>query len=88
MVDDDKKTEQEFLQLANDAQEKFNELNNKLQDSEEELLYLKKELISCYGYIRILDNVYKNQIEVEPTVSLMLDVLREFLSQFTENNIL
>jgi len=88
MVDDYKKTEQEFLQLANDAQEKFNELNNKLQDAEEELLYLKKELISCYGYIRILDNVYKNQIEVEPTISLMLDVLREFLSQFTENNIL
>jgi len=81
-------TEEQYLELASDAQTRFNLLELKIQNKDDELLQLKKELISCYGYIRILDNVYSNQDDVEPTICMMLEVLREFLSQFTEDNIL
>ena len=81
-------TEGQYLELANDAQERFNQQEIKIKYKDEELLQLKKELISAYGYIRILDNVYQNQGEQEPTITMMLEVLREFLSQFTEDNII
>jgi len=84
----DNRTEQEYLELAATSQIKFNELDHKLKMKERELIEIKKELISCYGYVRILDNIYSNQEEHEPTICVMLEVLREFLCQFTENNIL
>tara|TARA_Y100001972_G_C7522444_1_gene263509 strand:+ start:94 stop:351 length:258 start_codon:yes stop_codon:yes gene_type:complete len=82
--------ENDYLELANDAQKKYNELNERNQKNLEELKQLKKELITCYGYVRILDNVYnsQNNEELEPQIQLMIEVLREFLSQFTEDNIL
>ena len=80
-------TENEYLELANDAQKKFNELDLKLKHKENELKEIKKELISCYGYVRILDNLYQNQDDIEPNISIMIEVLREFLSQFTEEQI-
>jgi translation initiation factor 2B subunit (eIF-2B alpha/beta/delta family) len=81
-------TEQAYLELANDAQERYNELDQKLKAKKDQLLELKKELISCYGYVRILDNIYNNQDEIDPNCQLMLEVLREFLSQFAEDNII
>tara|TARA_R110002153_G_scaffold193128_5_gene346499 strand:+ start:1396 stop:1653 length:258 start_codon:yes stop_codon:yes gene_type:complete len=81
-------TEGQYLELANDAQERFNAMSLRIKHKDEELMQIKKELISAYGYIRILDHVYQNQEEQEPTITIMLEVLREFLSQFTEDNIL
>jgi len=80
-------TENEYLNLATEAQHKYNELNQKLLDKEKQIKEIKKELISCYGYVRILDNMYIQQAEQDETITLMIEVLREFLSQFTEENI-
>lgn len=80
-------TENEYLELANDAQQRFNELDRKMKSKENEIKEIKKELISCYGYVRILDNLYQNQDETDPNIGLMIEVLREFLSQFTEEQI-
>ena len=82
------RTEQEYLELATQSQLKFNELESKINNKNSELLEIKKELISCYGYVRILDNIYTQSHEQDPTISIMIEVLREFLSQFTEDNIL
>tara|TARA_R110000772_G_scaffold111119_3_gene214878 strand:+ start:708 stop:971 length:264 start_codon:yes stop_codon:yes gene_type:complete len=80
-------TEQDYLELAEQSKNKYEELNNKILKKNEELQDIKKELISCYGYVRILDNLYNQQAETEPNISIMLDVLRDFLSQFTEDTI-
>ncbi len=80
-------TENEYLELANDAQQRFNELDRKMKSKENGIKEIKKELISCYGYVRILDNLYQNQDETDPNIGLMIEVLREFLSQFTEEQI-
>ncbi len=82
--------ENDYLELANEAQKKYNELDERNAKNLQELKQLKKELITCYGYVRILDSVYNNQEadDLEPQIQLMIEVLREFLSQFTEENIL
>ena len=81
-------TEQDYLQLAQDSKNKYDELQNIISKKDDELLDIKKELISCYGYIRILDNLYNQQPETEPNITIMLEVLRDFMSQFTEDTIL
>lgn len=80
-------TENDYLELARDAQNRFTELDRKLKNRDDEIKEIKKELISCYGYVRILDNLYQNQDDQEPNIALMIEVLREFLSQFTEDQI-
>jgi nitrate/nitrite-specific signal transduction histidine kinase len=79
-------TEQDYLELAKEAKEKYEELEDKINKKNEELNDIKRELISCYGYVRILDNLYTQQTtDIEPNIEIMLGVLREFLSQFTED---
>jgi translation initiation factor 2B subunit (eIF-2B alpha/beta/delta family) len=78
-------TEQKYLELAEDFKIKYEEMEEKIKHKDEQLLEIKKELISCYGYVRILDNLYSQQDDHEPTIHIMLEVLREFLSQFTED---
>ena len=41
------RTEQEYLELATQSQLKFNELESKIIRKDNELLEIKKELISC-----------------------------------------
>jgi len=78
-------TEQDYLELAKEAKEKYEQLEEKINKKNEELHDIKKELISCYGYVRILDNLYSQQpTDIEPNIEIMLSVLRDFLSQFTE----
>ena len=50
---------------------------------------LKKEMISTYGVVRLLDMIYSDQVE-EPIaeVSILIETLREFLGQFVEENII
>ena len=85
MSEPDNRTEQEYLELARDFKIKYDEMTTKINNKDNQLLQIKKEMISCYGYVRILDNLYAQQDEHEPTIHIMLEVLREFLSQFTED---
>lgn len=80
-------TENDYLELATDAQKRYNDMALKIKSKDDELFRIKKELISCYGYIRILANVYESQGEGEPTICMMIEVLYEFMSQFAEENI-
>jgi len=80
-------TEQEYIQLDKDCKLKYDELQKIIQKKDDELQQIKKELISCYGYVRILDNLYNQQVDIEPNIEMMLNVLRDFLSQFAEDNL-
>ena len=81
------------LKEMNDIREKENKRHKT------ELIALKKELISAYGIVRVLDNIYENSFapEVLPLgasdepaieVKIIIETLREYLSQFVEENIL
>lgn len=77
-----------------DAMNQLKELNEK-RDAEnkknkEELIQLKKELITCYGIVRLLDNLNENHpLDDSPVeVKIVIETLRDYLSQFVEDNIL
>lgn len=81
-------TEQQYLELARDSQNRFNELDRKLKSKENEMLDLKKEIISSYGMIRIIDNLYQNTDEVDLNIQTLIETLRQQLSDYVEDNIL
>ena len=72
------------LKELNEKREKENEKNK------EKLIELKKELITCYGIVRLLDNLNENNpLDDSPVeVKIVIETLRDYLSQFVELNIL
>ena len=77
-----------------DAMNQLKELNEKRDEEnkkyKEEVIQLKKELISCYGVVRLLDNLNENHPlgETPVEVKIVIETLREYLSQYVEDNIL
>ena len=82
-------TEKAYLDLANESKEKFDEMNLEKIKLQEEITQLKKELITTYGMVRIIDNLYGEQDEDyrEPTIETLIDCLRSYLSDFFDNSI-
>ena len=75
-----------------DAMNQLKEMNEKREKenkkNKEELLELKKELISAYGIIRLIDMMYSDSNEPLNEISILIETLREYLSQFVENKIM
>jgi cellobiose phosphorylase len=75
-----------------DAMNQLKEMNEKREKETEkhkqELLNLKKELISAYGIVRLIDMMYSDADEPIGEISLLIETLREYLSQFVENKII
>ena len=49
---------------------------------------IKKELISCYGVVRMIDMMYSDTNEPVMEIGILIESLREYLSQYTENKII
>jgi|TARA_R110000796_G_scaffold26795_4_gene74078 hypothetical protein len=81
-------TEKAYMDLANESKEKFDEMNMEKIKLQEEVNQLKKELITTYGMVRIIDNLYCEQDEREPTIETLIDCLRSYLSEFFDNSII
>ena len=75
-----------------DAMNQLKELNDKREKESEkqkrELTDLKKELISAYGIVRLIDMMYSDADEPINEISILIETLREYLSQFVENKII
>tara|TARA_R110000796_G_scaffold252443_1_gene386820 strand:- start:15743 stop:16000 length:258 start_codon:yes stop_codon:yes gene_type:complete len=82
------KTEQEYLELAEHSKQKFEELENQKKELQYEIEQLKKELISTYGIVRVLDNLYANEEEKEPSIEMLIDILRSHLSTLIDIHII
>lgn len=83
-------TEGMYLDAMNQLKEMNEEREKENKKHKDELMALKKELISAYGIVRVLDNIYENHPIEEPVieVKIIIETLREYLSQFVEDNIL
>jgi len=71
--------EQEYLELANQLKENFDSKEREIEKIKEENIELKKNLISVYGYVRILDFM-ASRTDLDVELQNMIDVLRSFLS--------
>lgn len=82
-------TEGMYLDAMNQLKDMNEERDKELKKVKNELKEHKKELISTYGVVRLLDMIYSDQVE-EPIaeVSILIETLREYLSQFVDENII
>tara|TARA_R110001599_G_scaffold348232_1_gene575300 strand:+ start:2265 stop:2516 length:252 start_codon:yes stop_codon:yes gene_type:complete len=79
----DNKTENEYLQLAKDFQERMDEKNYELEKSNRELDLLKKNFISLYGMLRMMDFLIDNG-EIEVSLAVLVEVARGFASDVVD----
>ena len=76
--------EGEYLELCDQLKEKYDLMekeNEKIKQQQETLL---KELISCYGMIRIIDNLTEQSF-IDAHVKTMIEILRSHLSDIFDN---
>ena len=75
-----------------DAMNQLKEMNDKREKESikknEELMELRKELLSAYGIVRLIDMMYHDAGEPITEISLLIETLTEYLSQFVESKII
>tara|TARA_R110001592_G_scaffold121477_1_gene327111 strand:+ start:417 stop:749 length:333 start_codon:yes stop_codon:yes gene_type:complete len=75
-----------------DAMNQLKEINDKREKEsnkqKEELMELRKELLSAYGIVRLIDMMYHDAQEPISEISVLIETLREYLSQFVEAKII
>ena len=76
-----------YLEAMNQLKEINDERDRQSKKHKDELLQLKKEMITVYGVVRLLDNLYEHSEDGEIEIKILIETLREYLSQFTEDNI-
>ncbi len=78
-----------YLDAMNQLKDMNDEREKELKKVKNELKEFKKELISTYGVVRLLDMIYSDQCD-EPIaeVSILIETLREYLGQFVEEKLI
>ena len=84
---DDDMTEQQYLEMANHLKQTYDKMEEKLLRSEIKIMDLKKELMTAYGLVRIIDNILDNLYEVPHEVVVLIECLRGNLSDSMDKNI-
>tara|TARA_R110002020_G_scaffold336754_2_gene552199 strand:+ start:309 stop:593 length:285 start_codon:yes stop_codon:yes gene_type:complete len=75
----------EYLNLANDFQAQMNKKNRELTDAKLEIIELKKHIVTAYGVVRLIDMSLDAYSDFPTDIQTMFAVLRETLSEWTEN---
>ena len=80
--------EGDYLELCNDLKCKYDTITDKLDRIELQELQLKKDFISCYGVVRMLDNLISNSmIPYDNEVVTIVEVLRGMVSNMMDTHI-
>ncbi len=80
--------EGDYLEMANQLKEKYDEITTKLERVELLELDMKKDFISCYGVVRVLDNLISSSpIPYDNEVVTIVEVLRGLLSNCMDRHI-
>ena len=80
--------EQEYLEMVQQLKDKYDEITDKLDRIELQELDMKKDFISCYGVVRVLDNLISNShIGYDNEVVTIVEVLRGLLSNCMDRHI-
>ena len=80
--------EQEYLEMVNQLKDKYDEITDKLDRIELQELDMKKDLITAYGVVRMLDNLISNShIGYDNEVVVIVEVLRGLMSNSMDRHI-
>ena len=81
--------EGEYLELSNQLKEKFDEVEQKLESIERREEELKKDFITAYGIVRLLDHLIDiNPIGYDTEIVVIVETLRSFLSVGVDKHLL
>jgi hypothetical protein len=81
--------EQEYLEMVQQLKEKYDTITSKLDKIELMELDIKKDMISCYGVVRILDHLIStSMVGYDNEVITIVEVLRGMLSDCMDKHIL
>ena len=83
MAEKEDMTEQQYLELANQLKESFDEKDKQVETLLKENEEIKKDFISLYGMIRVL-NYYADGIVDEPILTL-IESARGFASSIIDD---
>ena len=79
--------EQMYLEMVGQLKDKFDEVEQKLDTIEKRDKQLRKDFITAYGTIRLLDHLISNSpVGFDDEVVIMVEVLRGFLSDCVDNH--
>ena len=74
-----------------DAMNQLKEINEQrdkqMEKLRDELSEYKKEMITSDGVIRLIDMIYKDTDDQIPEINILVETLREYLSQFAEEHL-
>ena len=80
--------EQDYLEMANHFKEVLEKKENTIQSLEDEILEHKKMIITTYGVFRLLDEYFSISGNIPFDVQGVVELLRGYLSEYTEKHIL
>ena len=73
-----------YLEAMNQLKEEYDKNESLIKKAKNNLTEYKKDLITCYGMIRLIDNVLEEDADFDNPVKIMIEVLRSFLSEKIE----
>ena len=80
---------QEYLDMCSQLQGILKENEEKTEKAQDKLLEYKKFAITTYGVARMISDLMDNsECVVDVEIQVMVDSLRSYSSQFTEDNII
>ena len=81
--------EGEYLELANQLKEKYDEVEDKLKSIELRDKQLRKTFITAYGVVRLIDHLIDiNPVGYDIEIVTLVESLRGFLSDSVDEHIL
>ena len=80
---------QEYLDMCSQLQGILKINEEKTRKAEEKLMEYKKFAITTYGVSRMISDLMDNsECVIDMEIQVMVDALRSYASQFTEDNII
>ena len=81
--------EQDYLDMVNQLKEKYDEITSKLDKVELMEIDIKKDLMTAYGVVRLLDHLISTSlVGYDNEIIVIVEVLRGLLSDCMDKHIL
>jgi hypothetical protein len=84
-VEEIQMNEQMYLDLVNQLKEKFDNNEYLMKRIQKQNMELKKEIVTAFGCMRILDSLIHNSYGVDGDIISLSESLRGHLSTFVED---
>ena len=79
--------EQEYIEMSNHFKKLYDDLIDKNFKQEIKIMDLKKDLITVYGFIRVIDTILDSLYEVPHEIVVLVECLRGHLSDIIDKEI-